>query len=525
MGMRHSNGTADPRPAGRDDLLALSQITKSFPGVRALRDVGMAVGRGQVHALLGENGAGKSTLLKILGGTLRPDSGSVRIDGLPVHIDSPSAARRSGIMMIQQELQQVPELDVTQNLFLGTPMTAMGVWNRRREMRERARTVLSRLGADIDVTAPIKTLSVAKRQLVEIGRALIGKARVIAMDEPTSSLTPAEVDQLARVIRELAADGVAIVYVSHRLEEVFELCDSATILRDGHHVADVALADVTYADVVRHMVGRDLEQHASTSHAGPEVLLSARDLRWGERVRGVSFDLHRGEILGVAGLVGAGRTELVELIAGIRRPSAGTISLRQRACRFAEPRAAIRAGIGMVPEDRKRHGIVPLLSILANTSLPKLGHYAPYGLIRQRRRRSEVTAVATDVALRPMLLDRSIALFSGGNQQKAIIARWLNTDADILIFDEPTRGIDVGAKHEIHQLMESLTARGKAILMVSSEISEILRLADRVLVMRGGAAVALLDRQAMSDAAIGHYAIAGAPQAPTGVGRALEHNP
>ena len=511
--------------ADEQRLLQLDGISKTFPGVRALDDVSLEVHRGRVHALLGENGAGKSTLLKILSGVLRPDRGEILVEGRSLHITGPGGARQAGIAMIHQELQQVPELDVTQNLFLGMPITRLGVFNNVREMREKARAVLARLGATIDVTAQIKTLGVAERQLVEIGRALLQNARIIAMDEPTSSLTPGEVDQLSRVIGELTDKGVAIIYVSHRLGEVFRICDMATILRDGRKVADISLDEATEEDIVRLMVGRKLEHQVQRSHARDEVVLSVRDLSWGRHVRGVSFDLRRGEILGVAGLVGAGRTELVQLVAGVRRPTSGRIVYRGAERSFANPRQAIRCGIGMVPEDRKREGIVPLRPVLANAGLPKLGSYTRLGIIDGRRHRDAITRVAHEVDLKPMQLDRAVALFSGGNQQKVIIARWLNAETEVMIFDEPTRGIDVGAKLEIYRLMEALAEKGKAILMVSSELPEILRMSDRVLVMRRGKAAAVLDRSEMSEDAIARHSIMEAAGEPEPDATPEEHRP
>lgn len=496
-------------PSDITPLLELDTLSKSFPGVQALDRVSMDVRPGEVHALVGENGAGKSTLLKILFGVYQPDEGTVRIQGQPVEIDDPKSASRHGIAMIHQELQQVPELDAAQNIFLGQPLTRFGIFNDRARMRKIAHDLLARLDVDIDVTTPVKKLSIAQRQLIEIARALWGNARIIAMDEPTSSLTPTEFRVLFRIINELKADGVGIIYVSHRLGEIFQLADRATILRDGERVAVVDVADVDEADIVSMMVGRaTTHSHKHITHTrSSERVLRVSSLSWGDRVKSVSFDLYRGEILGVAGLIGSGRTELMQLIAGLHRPTSGSIELNGEMVEFGSPRHAIRAGIGMLPEDRKREGIVPLRSVLANTSLPVIGEYSSAGLIRDQQRREAVNGVVDKVNLRPRNIDRPIRYFSGGNQQKAILARWLNADSEIFIFDEPTRGIDVGAKQEIYTLMEALAAQGKAILMVSSELPEVLRLSDRVLVMRTGEARAILDRDEMDEETIMRYAI------------------
>lgn len=491
-------------------LLALTNITKSFPGVQALQDVHFELRAGEVHALVGENGAGKSTLLKILFGVYQPDGGQIYINGQPVEIHTPKAANRAGIAMIHQELQQVPELNAAQNIFLGQPITRAGLFKDSRAMRDTARALLRRLKADIDVTVPVKTLSVAQRQIIEIARALLGEARIIAMDEPTSSLTPTEFTHLIDVIHDLRRDGVGIIYVSHRLGELFEIADRATILRDGHYVGTVNIRDVAQPDIVRMMVGRDLEAMQHHSNAAPQLVLQVKNLCWGERIKDVSFELRQGEILGISGLVGAGRTELVRLIAGLYRPTHGSIVLHGKPMVFKNPRQAINAGIGLLPEDRKKQGIIPLLPVSINASLPVLRRFQRVGLVDNAQRQSEVKAAAQQVNLRPPNITRPIRNFSGGNQQKAIIARWLVASSDILIFDEPTRGIDVGAKQEIYAMMEQLAASGKAILMVSSELPEILRLSDRVLVMRDGQVTATLSRQQLSEETIMQHAIPGA---------------
>ncbi|MER8750278.1 sugar ABC transporter ATP-binding protein [Mesorhizobium sp. M1050] len=482
--------------------LQFQGISKLFPAVRALNDVSFSISAGEIHGLLGENGAGKSTLLRILSGVYRPTAGSVLIDGQPVTLANPVAARAAGVAMIHQELQQVPRLSVAQNMFLGQPLTRGGIFVARREQERRAAEALAAIDPSIDPAAPLGTLKVAQRQIVEIARALLDRARIVAMDEPTSSLTPSEFERLAQLITGLARDGVAVVYVSHKLDEVFRICQRATIMRDGVVIESVDLKGLSEKAVVAMMVGRELAQERHISHASNEVMLSARGLSSTTKVRDVSFELHRGEVLGIAGLVGSGRTELLRLLAGADRATAGTIAIDGKATRFASPRDAIAAGIGLVPEERKREGIVPLRSITSNMALASMGVFASRGLIDHTRLKQ-----MGRVNLRPFLLDRPIRLFSGGNQQKAIIGRWLAAGTRILLFDEPTRGIDVGAKAEIYHLIEELAREGHGVIVVSSELPEVIRLADRVLVMRDGSIAAELHRDDISEQAIAAHAI------------------
>ena len=490
--------------------LDIRAVSKSYPGVRALDGVSLRVEPGEVHALLGENGAGKSTLLKILNGIVRPDSGEILVDGRRVEIGGPKAARAAGLAMNHQELQLVPELDVAQNLFLGAVPKRAGVFTDRARMGREARRVLAQLGARIDVRRPVKELSIAQRQMVEIARALLWNARIIAMDEPTSALSPQEFEALVGVIEGIARAGVSVVYVSHKLDEVFRLCRRGTILRDGTLVGAYALAGMHERDVVSLMVGRTLDLPPRTARAGGSPVLEGRDLAWRDRVRGVSLAVRPGEILGIAGLIGAGRTELVRLLAGLERPDRGEILLRGRSVRFRSPAAAVRAGISLAPEDRKREGIVPLRPVVANVSLPVLGRTQRAGFIAHERLARSVRALAQDVQLRPPDIDRPIGLFSGGNQQKAIICRWLLAGSEIMIFDEPTRGIDIGAKHEIYRLIERLADEGRAIIVVSSELPEIIRISDRVLVMREGRLVAELAQDELTEQAILRHAVPGA---------------
>jgi len=493
-----------PQPA-----IILNGISKGFPGGQALENVSFAVEPGQVRALLGENGAGKSTLLKILSGIYRADAGEIRIRGKAVDIRTPKSARLAGIALIHQELRQVPELDVAQNMFLGNPLTRFGLFTNRAAMQRKARALLSQLDPAIVVRAKIKDLRVAQRQIVEIAKALLGEARIIAMDEPTSSLTPVEFEKLVGVIEQLKNDGVAVIYVSHKLDEVFRVASHATILRDGKLVADVDLSASSEDAVVSMMVGRSLDIPPHQSHVQNSVVLSVEGLCRDRQVRDVSLELRKGEVLGIAGLVGSGRTELVKLLAGVDRPTAGKITLHGKTMVFANPREAIAAGIALLPEDRKKEGIIPLRSVAVNAAMPSYRKLTHFDIIRTAQLSAQVNDLARNVNLRPHDIERAIRLFSGGNQQKAILCRWLMAGSDILVFDEPTRGIDVGAEGEIYRLIESLAAAGRAIIVVSSELPEILRLSDNVIVMRSATMAGRLSRSELSEEAVMSLAITG----------------
>ncbi|MER9197265.1 sugar ABC transporter ATP-binding protein [Mesorhizobium australicum] len=485
------------------DRLRLSNIGKSFGPVRALDGVEMAVKRGSVHGLLGENGAGKSTLLNILSGVFNPSSGQVEIDGVRVAGHGPIAARQAGIAMIHQELQHVPELSVAQNMFLGRPLrTAGGLLVARRLQERAAAKALAPLDPSIDPTAPIKTLKVAQRQIVEIARAMMEDAKVLAMDEPTSSLTPAEFDRLAVLISELAAKGVSIIYVSHKMDEVFQVCDAATILRDGRKVADVIMKETTEGAVIARMVGRELAAAAHKGFAQDEIVLEVSGLTRGTAVRDATFDLRKGEVLGISGLVGAGRTELLRLIAGVDKPDSGEITLRGKPLSLGNPRKAITSGLGLLPEERKREGILARRSVRSNITLPSMRKFSKLGFVRRKAAAKESLSLMTDLNLRPLNIERPIGQFSGGNQQKAIIGRWIAAGAQIILFDEPTRGIDVGAKAEIYTVIERLAAEGRSVIVVSSDLPEIMRVADRVLVMREGRIAGTLEREGLTEQAI-----------------------
>jgi ribose transport system ATP-binding protein len=487
--------------------LTFESITKVFPGVKALSDVSFDIAPGEIHALLGENGAGKSTLLRILSGVFKPTSGEVRVDGTKFEFKNPQSARHAGIAMIHQELQQVPHLTVAQNMFLGHSLKrGAGLLVDRREQERRAAEALRMIDPSINPAAPISTLKVAQRQVVEIARALLDKAKIIAMDEPTSSLTPSEFERLAEVIKSLAASGVTIIYVSHKMDEVFRICERASVMRDGQIVGIVDLKTKAPSDVIAMMVGRELMQEVHHSHATTTVSVEVTNLA-SERVRDISFNLHKGEVLGIAGLVGSGRTELLRALSGADRVMSGSVKVDGKPLVLSSPRAAIAAGIGLLPEERKREGIIPGRSVTINMALPSMGRFSRGGIIQHGKLKRTAEHLLKRVNLRPFLLDRPIRLFSGGNQQKAIIARWLAAGSKIILFDEPTRGIDVGAKAEIYHLIEELAAEGHSVIVVSSELPEVMRVSDRVLVMRDGAIVAEIGRDDLSEENIVLHAV------------------
>lgn len=491
-----------------ENRLDLTGITKTFGTTKALDNVDLRVRAGEIHGLLGENGAGKSTLLNILSGVFAADKGSICIEGKPAMINGPLDARAAGIAMIHQELQNVPELSVAQNMFLGRPEKRFGglIVNRRlQEMR--ASEVLATLDTSIDPAAPIHSLKVAQKQIVEIARALLENASVIAMDEPTSSLTPSEFESLVELIQSLSAKGVSIIYVSHKMDEVFRICQRSTILRDGQLVDVLHMQDTSERQVIAKMVGRDVESSKHESHTSDTVAMEVNGLGRADAVKNVSFVLNKGEVLGISGLVGAGRTELLRLIAGVDKPDSGSVTVNGKQVPSGNPRAAIAAGLGLLPEERKREGIVAARSVASNMALPSMGNFSSMGVMNHSALHRSAEQTMGQLRLKPLSVRQPIGTFSGGNQQKAIIGRWLNASAQILLFDEPTRGIDVGAKSEIYALIERLAANGHAILVVSSEMTELIRIADRVLVMREGQKVADLALEEITEANLVAYAI------------------
>lgn len=451
----------------------------------ALDDVSFELKKGEVHVLLGENGAGKSTLIKVLSGAHQATSGSIVLGGTNIQIDSPRRAQDLGISVIYQELHLIPSLNAAENVFLGRERTSRLGFIDSEQLQASTRQILSDLGLTIDCTAPVKHFGIAQQQMIEVAKALSLDAKILIMDEPTSALSESEIRQLFAAIRRLSAKGVSVIYISHRLEEIFEIGDRVTVLRDGKVIGTRNISEISKAELIRMMVDRELKEQYPRQHQAPgeEVLKVERLCRKGS-FRDVSFTLHRGEILGIAGLLGSGRTELARAIFGVDRIDSGTIFVKGKPQKITSPRAAINTRLGFLTEDRKSQGLVLSLSVKDNVTLSSLDTFSRLGFINIRKEEEEAASYVRDLRIRtPHLHQRTVNL-SGGNQQKVVLAKWLASKADIFIFDEPTRGIDVGSKVEIYQLMNQLTARGVAIIMISSELPEILGMSDRVLVLR-----------------------------------------
>jgi ribose transport system ATP-binding protein len=495
-----------------DPVLELRGIHKRFPGVHALRGVNLDISAGEVVALLGENGAGKSTLMKIVGGIEQPDSGEVRIDGVPTVVRDVHAATAHGIAFIHQELNLLDNLDVAGNVLLGREPTRGGVLRLldRRKMRDSVRPYLARLGLDLPPETPVVGLSIAQQQLVEIAKALSLDTRVLVMDEPTSSLTLSETARLHEVVAGLRARGVAVIYITHRLGEVPTIADRAVVLRDGANAGALTRQELTHDAMIRLMVGRDLDTAYQPTHAeGTRDYFRVDALRTRRYPRhAVSFGVARGEILGVAGLVGAGRSEIARAIAGVDPPIAGTITLDGTSVAIAEPVDAIRQGVCLLPEDRRSAGLVVASSIRENVSLASLPRYSTYGLVTETREREGVGAMCRRLQVKAPSIDVITATLSGGNQQKVALAKWLVLGPRVLIVDEPTRGIDVGAKAEIYKLLRDLARQGVSIVMISSDMEEVLLLSDRVAVMCEGRLTGVLERQECTEPRIMALAVA-----------------
>jgi ribose transport system ATP-binding protein len=460
-------------------------VRKTFPGVVALDHVDFDLRRGEVHVLLGENGAGKSTLIKVLSGAHRPDEGRVLVDGEPVRIDDARTAERLGIATIYQEFNLVPELSVAENIFLGRQPRRFGLVDRRR-MNADAAGLLARVGLDVAPTARVGDLGIARLQMVEIAKALSLDARVLIMDEPTAVLTTDEVGRLFGIVRALRADGVGVVFITHHLEEIAELGDRVTVLRDGRSITQVP-AGTDRDELVRLMVGRSIEAQYPRERTGTgEPLLRVNGLTRRGAFAGISFEVRAGEVVGLAGLVGAGRTEVVRAVFGADPYDSGTVEVLSSPLPRGDVNAAMDAGVGLVPEDRKGQGLVPDASVADNLGLVTLRRHTRFGFVDRAGRRRGAERVAADLKVRMAGLDQPARTLSGGNQQKLVIGKWLLADSRVLILDEPTRGIDVGAKVEIYQLVNELTASGHAVLMVSSDLPEVLGMSDRVLVMAQG---------------------------------------
>ncbi len=468
-------------------VLEMRGIRKTFPGVVALDGIDLDLCRGEVHMLLGENGAGKSTLMKVLSGAHRMDAGEIRIDGRLADIREPGDALALGIRIIYQELNLVPQLSAAENIFLGrAPTRWPGVIDWRR-LYARATHLLRDLGMQVDPRIQVGQLSLAHQQMVEIARALSENASILVMDEPTSALTSQEVTQLFALIERLVSRRVAIVYITHRFDEVFRIGHRVTVLRDGKHVTTRAIGDVSVAELVRLMANRELTDHFPKIRVEPgRELLRADRIGRGTRLRDISFSLRAGEVVGIAGLLGAGRTELARAMAGADRPDTGRLFIKGEVVSVRSPADAIRCGIGFLPEERKTQGLVGGLSVARNIALPHASRISRLGFLRSGTETALARPLIDELCIKTSGPAQPAVWLSGGNQQKVVLAKWLAGDADIFIFDEPTRGIDVGAKVEIYHLMNRLTARGAGIIMISSELPEILGMSDRILVMYQG---------------------------------------
>lgn len=478
-----------------ENTLRLTNISKSFAGVHALRGVHLELRPGEVHALLGENGAGKSTLVKVITGVHQPDTGEIYLNDQRIHLADPREATALGISAIYQDLSMFPDLDIAENIFVGKRPTRAGGLVDWRKMYREADALLSSLGIHLNLKTKARYLSVAQQQMVEIARALSVNARILIMDEPTSALTLNEVADLFRLVRRLRENGTAILFISHRLEELFEIADTVTVLRDGTYVDTRTMGSVTQDELIQMMVGRTVKDLFPKKEVQVgEAVLRVKNLTRKGAFKDVSFELRKGEILGMAGLVGAGRTEVSQALFGVAAADEGTIEIEGRSVHITNPSQAMKCGLVLVPEDRQHHGLVLPMDITENITLPRLAHFTRRGWLNVKAARQAAYQAATQMQVKAATVWQKARELSGGNQQKIVLAKWLSTSPRILILDEPTRGIDIGTKAEVHRLMSELAAQGIAILMISSELPEVLGMSDRILVMHDGQVTGLFSR-------------------------------
>jgi ribose transport system ATP-binding protein len=491
--------------------LEMRHITKTYPGVRALEDVSIEVRAGEVLSLLGENGAGKSTLMKILAGAQSKDSGEILLGGQTVNIDSPQKAMDLGVSIIYQEFNLVPYLNAAENIFLGRePRAALPGFVDFNTMYREAQQIIDKLGVKLNVRTPVNRLSIAQQQMVEIGKATSRKSKIIVMDEPSATLTDHELKALFALIRQLKSEGVAIVYISHRMEEVFEISDRVTILRDGKWIATKDIQELTREEIIKLMVGRELTQMIPKEAAEiGDPALEVKNVSRKGVLHNISLTVRKGEVLGIAGLVGAGRTELARVIFGADPMDSGSIELFGKPIKVKSPQDAIRQGIGLVTEDRKAQGLVLGMVVRENITLANLQSLAVMNFVQGGREREVAKKYVGELRVKTPSIEQTVQNLSGGNQQKVVLAKWLFTDSKVLIFDEPTRGIDVGAKTEIYQLMNALAKTGAAIIMISSELPEVLGMSDRILVMHEGRITGELSRAEATQEKIMNLATGG----------------
>ena len=489
----------------------MNGISKSFDGNSVLNNVQFSVKKGEIHALMGENGAGKSTLMKILTGIYARDTGEVKVRGKLVDFKNPKEAEHAGIAVIHQELNILPDLTVAENLFLGNEKTfgKSGIL-KTKEMNKKAKMILGELGLDVDVKTIARELSVGKQQIIEIAKAMSSNAEVIVMDEPTAALTEREIVSLFETIRALQSNGVSFVYISHRMEEIFALCDRITILRDGNYVGVKEIKETSFDEIVQMMVGRELGERFPERNATiGDVKLTASGLTRNGYFEDISFELRKGEVLGIAGLMGAGRTEVAQSLFGYKKLQKGTILLNGKPVKISSPLQAKKLGFGYVTEDRKSEGLIVDFSVKDNLSLTNFNKVSSNGIIKANEEKALYETMVKRLGVRTSGPNQAAKSLSGGNQQKVVIAKWLGIEPNVLILDEPTRGVDVGAKKEIYSIINELAEKGVAILMISSELPEIIGMADRVLVMHEGTLTAELQKDEMTQERIMHYATGG----------------
>ena len=466
-------------------ILTLKNITKEFPGVKALDDVTINIERGTIHGLVGENGAGKSTLIKVLAGIYQPNKGEIILDGKPCRFNSPIEARRAGISVVHQEIKLAEPLSVAENMFLGNVQLKNGLvdW---KGMRRRAREIVEDLGMDIDINAQVSSLTVAKKQIVEIMHAINNNSRILIMDEPSAVLTDRELEVMFRIVKQLRDKGITIIYISHRLDEIFGLCSNVSVLRDGRHIDTIPVASIDRQGLINTMVGREMGQEypKEVGNVGGTIL-EVKNLSRGI-LQDISFEVKSGEVFGISGLVGAGRTELARAILGIDKPESGEVYVRGKKVHYRTFADAIRDGLGLIPEDRKLQGLVQIMSVKRNTTLVNMKRVLRAGVISSSLEEKLSKEYADKLHVVTPSMETEVQYLSGGNQQKVVIAKWLFQNSEILFLDEPTRGIDVGAKVEIYRLINRMAKEGKTIIMISSEMPELLGLCDRIMVMHEG---------------------------------------